>query len=232
MAAAIKQLAATARNGSGKGAARGVRREGRVPGVIYGGGDAPQAISLDYKTLNTLIYAGHFLTTIFDIEVDGKKERAIPRDYQLDVVTDKPMHVDFLRLKAGSSLRVDIPVHFINQDTCPGIKAGGTLNVVHHTIEMRVPADAIPEALVVDLGKAGINESIHIGSIALPEGCKPIMRESDMTIATIAPPLTYKEDAAPAAAAAAPAAGGKAPAAAAGAKAPAAAAAAKPAAKK
>ncbi len=238
MAAAIKQLAATARNGSGKGAARGVRREGRVPGVIYGGGEAPQAISLDYKTLNTLIYAGHFLTSIFDIEVDGKKERAIPRDYQLDVVSDKPMHVDFLRLKAGSTLRVDIPVHFINQETCPGIKVGGTLNVVRHTVEMRVPADAIPESITVDLANAGINDSIHISAVSLPEGCKPVLNR-DFTVATIAPPTTYKEEASAGAAAAtaapAPAAGGKAPAApAAGAKAPApaAAAAAKPAAKK
>ena len=213
MAAAIKQLAATVRDGTGKGAARSVRREGRVPGVIYGGGDAPQAISLDYKSINTLIYAGHFLTTIFDIDVGGKVERAIPRDYQLDVVSDKPMHVDFLRLKAGSTLRVDIPVHFINQDTCPGIKVGGTLNIVHHTVEMRVPADAIPEAITIDLAGLGINESIHISSIKLPDGCKPIMREKDMTLATIAPPPTYKEEAsaAPAAAAAAaPAAGAKA----------------------
>ncbi len=223
MAAATKQLAATVRSASGKGAARSVRRDNRVPGVIYGGGKPPQGISLDYKTLNTLIYAGHFLTTIFEIEVDGKKERALPRDYQLDVVTDRPMHVDFLRLTAGSSLRVNVPVHFINNDICPGIKAGGTLNVVHHSIEMRVPADAIPDGVTIDLAGLGINESIHISAMKLPEGCKPIVREKDMTVATIAPPLTYKEDAAPAAAAAAPAAAGKAPAAAApAAKAPAA----------
>jgi large subunit ribosomal protein L25 len=217
MAAAIKQLAATVRTGTGKGASRGVRRENRVPGVIYGGGEAAQPISLDYKTVNALIYAGHFLTTIFEIEIDGRKERAIPRDYQLDVVSDKPVHVDFLRLKAGSTLRVQVPVHFINQDVCPGIKVGGTLNIVHHTIEMRAPADAIPESVTVDLANAGINDSIHLSAIALPEGCRPIAREKDMTIATIAPPTTYKEEAAPAAAAAAaaPAAAAKAPAAAA-----------------
>jgi large subunit ribosomal protein L25 len=225
MAAAIKQLAATVRDGTGKGAARSVRRDNRVPGVIYGGGEAPQAISVDYKTLNTLIYAGHFLTTIFEIEVGGKKERAIPRDYQLDVVLDKPMHVDFLRLKAGSTLRVEVPVHFINQETCPGIKVGGTLNVVRHAIEMRVPADNIPESVTIDLAGLNINESIHMSSIAIPAGCKPII-DRDFTVATIAPPTTYKEEAAPAgaapaaAAAAAPAAGAKAPAAAA--KAPAA----------
>lgn len=225
MAAAIKQLAATARDASGKGAARSVRRTGRVPGVIYGGGHPPRPISMDFKTVNTLIYAGHFLTTIFEIEVGGVKERAIPRDYQLDVVKDRPMHIDFLRLTPGSTLRVEIPVHFLNQETCPGIKVGGTLNIVHHTIEMRVPADAIPDAVTIDLAGVNINESIHLSSIKLPEGCRPIMREKDMTIATITPPTTYKEEAAPQAAAAAAA-----PAAAAGAKAPAAAAA--PAAKK
>jgi large subunit ribosomal protein L25 len=200
--AEMKTLAATVRSGTGKGAARSVRREGRIPGVIYGGGDAPEAISLDYRELNKLVYAGHFLTTIFEIEVGGRKERVIPRDYQLDVVRDTPLHVDFLRLKPGSSLRVDVPVHFINQDTSPGLKKGGTLNIVLHTIEMRVPADAIPEAITIDLGKADINESIHISAVALPEGCRPIDR-NDFTVATIVPPLVVEETPAPAAAAAA-----------------------------
>ncbi len=228
--AAIKELAATVRSGTGKGAARSVRRENRVPGVIYGGGEAAQPISLDFKTLNTLIYAGHFLTTIFEIDMGGRKERVIPRDYQLDVVKDTPLHVDFLRLKAGSSLRVEVPVHFINQEISPGLKKGGTLNIVRHTIPMRVPADAIPDAITIDLATMDINTSVHISAITLPEGCKPLVHERDFTIMTLAPPLTYKEEApVAAAAAAAPAAGGKAPAAAAG-KAPAAAA--KPAAKK
>ena len=208
--AEVKTLAATVRSGTGKGAARSVRREGRTPGVIYGGGDAPEAISLDYKELNKLIYAGHFLTTIFDIDIGGRKERVIPRDYQLDVVKDTPLHVDFLRLKAGSSLRVNVPVHFINQETSPGIKKGGTLNIVLHTVEMRVPADAIPEAITVDLGAAEINESIHISAVKLPEGCKPMVhgKDVDFTIATIVPPLVA-EEAPAAAAAAAPAAAAK-----------------------
>ncbi|MDH7799421.1 MULTISPECIES: 50S ribosomal protein L25/general stress protein Ctc [unclassified Beijerinckia] len=209
MATAIKQLAATVRDGTGKGAARSVRRDGKVPGVIYGGGDAPQAISLDYKNLNQLIYAGHFLTTIFEVEIGGRKERVIPRDYQLDVVRDTPMHVDFLRLKPGSSLRVSLPVHFIGQETSPGIKQGGSLNIVLHSIEMRVPADNIPEALVADVSAMGINESLHFSAIALPEGCKPLTADRDFTIATIAPPAKAEETpaAAAAATAAAPAAG-------------------------
>ena len=116
MAAAMKPLAATVRSGVGKGAARSERREGRVPGVIYGGGEAAEPISLNYRELNKLIYAGHFLTTIFELDIEGRKERVIPRDYQLDVVKDTPLHVDFLRLRPGSFLRVNVPVHFINQD--------------------------------------------------------------------------------------------------------------------
>ncbi len=122
--AGTKTLNATARDGTGKGAARGVRREGRIPGVIYGGGDAAMPISLDYRELNKLIYAGHFLTTIFELDVGGAKQRVIPRDYQLDPIKDQPLHVDFLRLKPGASLRVEVPVHFINQDICPGLKTG------------------------------------------------------------------------------------------------------------
>lgn len=205
--AETKTLAASVRSGTGKGAARSVRREGRIPAVIYGGGDAPQPISLDRKTATQIIYSGHFLTTIFEIDVDGKKERAIPRDYQLDPVKDTVMHVDFLRLKPGSRLRVEVPVHFINMENAPGIKRGGSVNIVRHTVEMFVPADNIPEFLTADLAGFDFNDSLHISAIALPEGCKPTITDRDFTIATIAPPIVEKE-AAPAAApaAAAPAA--------------------------
>jgi large subunit ribosomal protein L25 len=192
--AGTKSLTATVRDGTGKGAARGVRREGRIPGVIYGGGDAAAPISLDYRELNKLIYAGHFLTTIFELDVGGAKQRVIPRDYQLDPLKDQPLHVDFLRLKPGANLRVEVPVHFINQDICPGLKKGGSLNIVRHAIEMRVPADAIPEAVVADLASLQINDSVHIDAIPLPEGCKLTQRERDFTIATIAPPLVAAEE--------------------------------------
>ncbi|HEY8579561.1 MAG TPA: 50S ribosomal protein L25/general stress protein Ctc [Beijerinckiaceae bacterium] len=205
--AANKQLAATVRSGVGKGAARSVRRENRVPGVIYGGGEAPQPISLDYKTLNQLIYAGRFLTTIFDIDLgDGKVERAIPRDYQLDVVRDTPLHVDFLRLKPGSTLRVDVPVHFTGGDVAPGVKLGGSINIVRHTVEMRVPADNIPESIEADLSNMQIGESLHISAVKLPEGCRPVIADRDFTIATLAPPSKAEVEAAAAAAAPAPAA--------------------------
>lgn len=227
--AGTKTLTAAVREGIGKGAARSVRREGRIPGVIYGGGDAAEPITLDYRELNKLIYAGHFLTTIFELDVGGAKQRVIPRDYQLDPIKDQPLHIDFLRLKPGASLRVQVPVHFINQEVCPGIKKGGALNIVRHAIEMRVPADAIPEAVVADLAELEINDSLHLTALPLPDGCRPTQRERDFTIATITPPLVVAEEpsaaapaaaapeakgkagAAPAAAAAAPAAGAKAP---------------------
>jgi large subunit ribosomal protein L25 len=199
--AETKTLAATVRSGTGKGAARSVRREGRIPGVIYGGGDPAEPITLDYRETNKLIYAGHFLTTIFEIDLGGTTQRVIPRDYQLDPVKDQPLHVDFLRLKPGSSLRIDVPVHFINQDICPGIKKGGTLNVVRHSIEMRVPADAIPELITADLSKLDVAESMHVSAVELPPGCKPTITDRDFTIATIVPPVVVPET--PAAAAAA-----------------------------
>lgn len=207
-----KTLAATVRSGTGKGAARSVRREGRIPGVIYGGGEAPRPISLNAREMTKLIYAGHFLTTIFDIDVDGAKERVIPRDYQLDVVRDTPLHVDFLRLKAGSRLRVDVPVHFINHEQAPGIKRGGTLNIVRHTVEMLVPADNIPESITGDLAGLDINDGLHISNFKLPENCTPTIRDRDFTVATIAPPTAAAEEPAPAAAAAGAPAAAKAPA--------------------
>jgi large subunit ribosomal protein L25 len=199
--AEMKTLAATVRSGTGKGAARSVRREGRIPAVLYGGGEAPTPISLDKKSTTQLIFAGHFLTTIFELDIDGKKERAIPRDYQLDVVRDFPIHVDFLRLKPGSRLKVNVPVHFINQETSPGLKRGGALNIVYHTIEMKVPADNIPESVTADLAGMDFNDSLHISAIPLPEGCRPTNPDKNFTVASLAPPAGGgAEEAAPAAA--------------------------------
>jgi large subunit ribosomal protein L25 len=203
--AEIKKLAATVRSGTGKGAARSVRREGRIPAVIYGGGEAAQPLSLDKKAVTQLIFAGHFLTTIFELDIDGKKERAIPRDYQLDVVKDLPLHVDFLRLKAGSRVRVEVPVHFVNHELAPGLKRGGSLNIVYHSVEMWVPADNIPEAITGDLTGLDFNDSLHISAFTLPPGCRTTNPDKNFTVASLAPPLVAAEEpaaAAPAAAAA------------------------------
>jgi large subunit ribosomal protein L25 len=211
--AAIKQLAAVTRSGTGKGAARSVRREARVPGVIYGGGDKPEPISVDYKDLNKHIYAGHFLTTIFELDINGRKERVLPRDYQLDVVTDRPIHVDFLRLRAGSRVRTAVPIHVVNRDAAPGVKKGGTINIVRHTLELVAPAENIPEAIEIDLTGMDFHDAVHISELKLPEGCRPKETRGDAAIVTIVPPSTMPDEvkadgeaaaAAPAGAAAAP----------------------------
>jgi large subunit ribosomal protein L25 len=190
----IKQLAATRRERVGKGAARAVRREGRVPAVIYGGGQAPVSISLDFKETNRLIYAGHFLTTVFNIDVEGEAIRAIPRDYQLDVVRDFPVHVDFLRLAEGATVRVEVPVHFVGQEKSPGLKAGGVLNIVRHSVEFIVPADKIPDSITLDLSNAKIGDSLHISAVTLPEGAKPVIADRDFTIATLATTANVKDE--------------------------------------
>src|SRR5271166_1705751 len=202
--AAIKQLAAVTRSGTGKGAARSVRREGRVPAVIYGGGVKPEPISVDFKDVNKLIFAGHFLTSIFELELDGRKERVLPRDYQLDVVTDRPVHVDFLRLAPGSSVRIGVPVHVANREASPGLKKGGAVNLVLHSVEVVAPADAIPESITIDLTGLDFHDSVHVSDLKLPEGCRPVAAKTDLTVVTIVPPTVMLEEA-PAAAAAAPA---------------------------
>lgn len=194
---AVKQIKAVARDRVGKGAARAVRRNGQVPAVIYGGGQPATAIAVDYILAKKLIYAGHFLTTIFEIDIDGKVTRVIPRDYQLDVVKDLPVHIDFLRVAKGDTLTVDIPVHFTNQEASPGLKQGGTLNIVRHAVEMSVPADAIPDSIDVDLTGTNIGDSIHISSVKLPKGATPTIQDRDFTIATlVAPASLVSEEAA------------------------------------
>ena len=210
--AANKQLAAVTRSGIGKGAARNVRREGRVPGVVYGGGLKPEAITVEYKEINKLIYAGHFLTTIFELDVEGRKELVLPRDYQLDVVTDKPLHIDFVRLRAGSKIRISVPIHVTNREGSPGLKKGGTVNLVMHQIELVTPADAIPDSVTVDLDGLDFHDSVHAQDLKLPEGCRPANSKSNFTVVTIVPPTVYSDEAGAAAGTAAPATAAAAPA--------------------
>ena len=201
----VKEIKATLRPKAGKGAARSVRREGRTPAVIYGANEAPLAIAVDHIDIRTKIYAGHFLTTLYDIDIDGKKHRVIPRDYQLDPVKDFPIHVDFLRLAPGSLIRVNVPVHVINTEQSPGVKRGGAVNIVTHSVPLRCPPDRIPQALEVDLAGLDINSSKHLSDVQLPEGVKPVARE-DMTLVTIVPPSGFGEESKAAEGAAAPAA--------------------------
>ena len=208
MAATVKEMKATARPKAGKGAARAVRRSGKVPGVIYGDNKDPLAISVDHAELKQRIYAGRFLTTIYELDVDGTKHRVIPRDFQLDAVRDLPVHVDFLRLSAGAKIRVRIPVHVLNAESAPGVKRGGTVNIVTHAIEVLCSPEDIPESIDVDVADLEINYSKHMSDVTLPPNVR-VVGNIDQTLVTIVPPSGYAEEmkqAAEAAAAAATAA--------------------------
>ncbi len=185
---AVKQIQASARAQVGKGAARAVRRQGQTPAVIYGGGAAPEAIALDANKTRLLIYGGHFLTTLFDISVDGKKQRVIPRDYQLDPVKDFPIHVDFLRVAAGQTVTVEVPIHVVGQESSPGVKSGGLVQIVEHSLEITVEPENIPEAFEVSVAGLQIGDALEASVIKLPKGAK-LSVGSDATIVTIVPPM-------------------------------------------
>lgn len=193
------ELKAEAREQVGKGSARAVRREGKVPAVIYGDKQSPVSIALSYKDVYYKIHGGGFMTTLVNINVDGKIIQVLPKAYQLDPVKDTPLHVDFLRVGKNSVVTVEIPVHFLNEEKSPGIKRGGVLNIVRHQIEATVPANKIPEAIKVDLTGTEVGDSIHVSSVKLPAGVKPTITDRDFTIATIAAPAALKsgDDAAP-----------------------------------
>ncbi|MTI19019.1 50S ribosomal protein L25/general stress protein Ctc [Rhodobacteraceae bacterium RKSG542] len=186
-------LKATVRDRVGKGAARASRRAGLVPAVIYG--DKKPAISIDLpvKEATMTLHKGGFLSHIGTIDLNGEKISVIAKDFHLHPVKDFLMHVDFLRVAADAELTVEIPVRFLNEETCPGIKRGGVLNIVRHTVEMVVPANAIPEAIEVDLAAEGLGSSQHISAVKLPKGCTPTITDRDFTISTIAAPAGLKE---------------------------------------
>ncbi|AQX20076.1 50S ribosomal protein L25/general stress protein Ctc [Bartonella sp. WD16.2] len=183
-------LKAEIRERVGKGSSRELRRNGLIPAVIYGDKQPPLAIAVSYKEIFYKIHAGGFRTTVATIEVDKKRIQVLPKDYQLDPVRDFPMHVDFLHVSEKSVVHVNIPVHFLNEDTAPGIKRGGVLNIVRHEIECTAPANAIPEAINIDLSSYSIGDSIHISAVQLPEGVTPVIQDRDFTIATIAAPAS------------------------------------------
>jgi large subunit ribosomal protein L25 len=203
--ATVKELKATARPKSGKGAARAERRAGRVPGVIYGNNQPPVTISVEDAELRQRILAGRFLTTIYDIDLEGKKHRVIPRDFHLDPVRDFPIHVDFMRLGEGATIRVSVPLHVVNAETAPGIKRGGTVNIVTHALELECSVDNIPQYIEADVSGLEISHSLHLSDVKLPAGVKSLTRE-DATLVTIVPPSGYAEEMKAAAAAAGPAA--------------------------
>ncbi len=192
----IHTLAAEPKEGAGKGAARAARREGRIPGVIYGAKKAPVMVTLDPQEVHREIRGGGFFTTLFDVKVSGGNERVLARDLQLHPVSEKPLHIDFLRVSTSTVVVVDVPCNFINDEESPGIKRGGVLNVVRYTLELSCRADAIPNEIEIDLTGLDIGDSVHISQIDLPEGVTPTITDRDFTVASVAAPSVVKEEAA------------------------------------
>ena len=180
------------RDRAGKGAARATRREGMVPGVIYGDKKDPVMISVDPRYLIAEMSKPGFNTRIFEIAVNGTTHRTMAQDIQMDPVRDMPIHVDFRRIGANTVVTVEIPVHFLNEPDSPGIKRGGVLNVVRHAVEVTGKPDVLPQFLEADLTGLDIGDSIHISAISLPEGVAPTITDRDFTVATVAAPSVMK----------------------------------------
>ena len=190
----IATLGGRARDRAGKGSARAARREGLVPAVIYGDKKDPFTIVVTLRDLEKLLKPG-FFSHLIDIEVAGEKHRVLPRDLQQHPVSDRALHVDFLRVSATSELTVEVPVEFINDEASPGLRRGGVLNVVRHDVEVYCLADNIPEKITIDLTGLQIGDSVHISAVKLPDGVRPTIEDRDFTIATIAAPtLNIKDD--------------------------------------
>ena len=193
-------LSAEARERAGKGASRALRREGRVPAVIYGDNQEPVMVHVEEKALNKLLGTGHFMNSVVMVEVGGKAARTLPKDVAFHPVTDRPLHVDFMRVGEHSTVRVEVPVIFQNEDASPGIKRGGVLNIVRHELELICDAAGIPDDVIVDLTGSEVGDTIHISHVKLPEGAKSAIEDRDFTIATIVAPSALKRSDAEAAA--------------------------------
>jgi large subunit ribosomal protein L25 len=185
-------LSAEARERAGKGASRALRREGRVPAVIYGNNEEPTTVHLEEKALMKALHTGHFMNSVVMVGVGGKDVRTLPKDVSFHPVTDRPLHVDFLRISEHAKVTVNVPVHFTNELAAPGIKRGGVLNVVRHELELVCDAAEIPDEIEVDLTGYEVGDSIHISAITLPKGVESAITDRDFTIATIIAPSALK----------------------------------------
>ncbi len=185
-------LPAETRERAGKGASRALRREGRVPAVIYGGGEDPAPIHVEAKELNRQLGTGHFMNSIVMIDVGGKSVRTLPKDVAFHPVNDQPLHVDFFRLSKDSKIEVNVPVVFVNEEASPGLKKGGVLNVVRHELELVCESDKIPDEIHIDVTGLEVGDSIHISTVVLPAGSVSAITDRDFTIATIVAPSALK----------------------------------------
>jgi large subunit ribosomal protein L25 len=185
-------LSAEPRERAGKGASRALRREGRVPAVIYGDNKEPEAIHVEEKALMKLLMTGSFTNSMVELTVGGNTQTTLPKDVAFHPVSDRPIHVDFLRLKKGAKVDVEIPVRFINEEASPGLKRGGVLNIVRHELELVCDATMIPDHIDIDVTGLEVGASIHISAVKLPEGSVSAITDRDFTIATIVAPSALK----------------------------------------
>ena len=197
----MSTLDANIRNTKTSGELRIIRQQGKVPGIVYGGSEKNQNVSVSIKVLKSLMEKENFLSKIIKLKVDGKEENVLPKDISFDVITDEPIHIDFLRVVKGSSVIIEIPVKFINNEKSPGLKRGGVLNIVRRKVELKCPSENIPSELIVDLDGVDIGHSFKISSIKLPENVIPTITGRDFVIATVAAPTVIKEPEKPAEAA-------------------------------
>ncbi len=182
----VMELKAQTREKTGSAASRGIRKAGGVPAVVYGGRSGPEKLTLNYREVWKQVETGHFLSTVFMLDIGGKKTRVIPRDVQFDPVRDFVEHIDFMRLAKDAVVEVEVPVLVTNEDDSPGLDRGGVLNLVRHSVEVSCPADAIPESIEVNVAGLDIGDSVHISEITLPEKVTPTITDRDFTILTIA----------------------------------------------
>lgn len=187
-------LAAETRDRAGKGASRALRREGRVPAVVYGGKEEPLSIHVEERVLARMLGTGHFTNSVVMLDVGGKKVRTLPKDVHFHPVSDRPLHVDFFRLAKDSTVDVSVPVRFINEEDSPGLKRGGVLNIVRHELELVCDADRIPDDIRIDVTGLDIGDSIHISTVTLPAGSTSAITDRDFTIATIVAPSGLRSE--------------------------------------
>ena len=187
-------LPAEARDRAGKGASRALRREGRVPAVVYGGKEDPLTVHVEEKELRRQLGTGHFFNSVVEVEVGGKKVRTLPKDVAFHPVTDRPLHVDFLRISKDAKVHVNVPVVFINEEASPGLKKGGVLNVVRHDLDLVCESDKIPTDITIDVTGLDIGDSIHISAVKLPKGAESGITDRDFTIATLVAPSALRAE--------------------------------------
>ena len=194
----MSNLKAIIRENTSSGSNNKLRSKGLIPAILYGGKNANQNISIDKKEITNLINSDTFLSKVLELDINGKKEKVIPRDIAFNVVSEEPIHIDFMRIIAGKKIILEIPVKFINHPDSPGLKRGGVLNIVRRKIELKCPAENIPNEIVIDLAGTDIGTSIKISTVKLSENVVPTITDRDFVIATVASPTVMKEPEKPA----------------------------------